>query len=599
VRKNRASGNENSHFLFVRQEKDSMFEERPFDCNNYLQFSYIPWGTITIIYTLFPFHYHPWKFARRNPMKNIKAPAVAWVFPFLLLSTATASVTIDIRGKIVIPNMDSVSMDSVPGAYVLLKNYPDMRCSTDEHGSFRLTNNPNASVRQTYLGGTITRYRIAAQQGGFLVRSDGTQSSADIGLFNADGSRVGFGRISQGARECFINSSRSASGIQFIKISTEAFTKVYKVIPDMRIVTAGGMPNAATQYGGLEKKAIASYVDTLVAFIKGYTVGFFAVDKYQKSDVVGVIHLTNPWVNCMGPVIPKSRSMIKILAAGQDFKMGQFCDTIWGKKNGFPTSDLELPEHTTIFTNNFFMDSTEVTQKEYDSLMKATYTEYTKPAWTVTYGVGDNFPAYSVSWDDAVLFCNARSKRDHYDSVYTYSKITGTPGASSLLSDVGVQFSKSGYRLPTEAEWEYCCRAGKVTDFDWGKDIDYYKSEGVSCEPVNSKVVWAKNSLDLGSGSPGYGSHPVTEIPPNAYNLYGMAGNVSEWCNDWSGKYPWNSEIDPKGPTTGTSRVIRGGNWASGIFYLRGANRYFFVPSSVTESALKGFRTVRMAGAGE
>jgi formylglycine-generating enzyme required for sulfatase activity len=532
-------------------------------------------------------------------MKNIKALAMAWLIPFLPLSADAASVNIDIWGKIVIPNMDSVSMDSVPGAYVLLKNHPDMRCSTDEHGVFRLTNNPNASVIQTPVGSTITRYRIAAHRGGFLVRLDGAQSSADIGLFNAVGSRVGYGRISPGARECFINSSRSAFGVNFIKISTGASTKVYTAIPDLRIVTAGGTPTAAAGYSGLEKKAIAPCVDTLVAFLRGYTVGFLGVEKYQISDVVGVVHLTNPWVNCMGPVIPKSRSMIKILAAGQDFEMGQFCDTIWGKDDNMPTSNFELPEHTVSFTNNFFMDSTEVIQKEYDSLMKATYSVYAKPAWSATHGLGADYPAYSVSWDDAVLFCNARSKRDQYDTVYTYTKITGTPGASSLLSDVNIQFSKSGYRLPTEAEWEYCCRAGKVTDFDWGKDIDYYKTDGVSREPVNSKVVWARNSFDLGSGTPGYGSHPVAELPPNAYDLYGMAGNVSEWCNDWSGKYSWNSEIDPKGPTTGASRMIRGGNWASGIFYLRGANRYFFAPSSVTESALKGFRTVRIAGTGE
>jgi sulfatase modifying factor 1 len=292
--------------------------------------------------------------------------------------------------------------------------------------------------------------------------------------------------------------------------------------------------------------------------------------------------------------------MISIAAKDYDFEMGQFCDTIWGKRDGNSTSDLEQPQHTVFFTNHFFMDSTEITQGEYDSLMKAAYSGYIKPAWSALYGMGSNYPAYSVSWDDAVLFCNARSKRDHLDTVYSYSGITGTPGALSKLTNVSAQFFQTGYRLPTEAEWEYACKAGTTADFFWERDYDYYKqTETDIFDEANSKAVWAKNSWELGSGEEGFGAHPVTDMEYSFYDLYGMTGNVSEWCHDWVGKYQWGAAIDPTGPDTGASHVLRGGNWGNGIFYLRSANRYFASPEGLNENLFKGFRTVRTAGENE
>jgi formylglycine-generating enzyme required for sulfatase activity len=288
--------------------------------------------------------------------------------------------------------------------------------------------------------------------------------------------------------------------------------------------------------------------------------------------------------------------MIEILAKDKDFEMGQFCDTIWGKNNDLPTSDLEAPMHTVSFSGNYYIDSSEVTQGEYDSLMKTTYTGYVRPAWNAEYGRGPDFPVYSVSWDDAALFCNARSKRDHFDTVYGYSGITGSPGAQSRLANVSVDFSKSGYRLPTEAEWEYACRAGKPDDFFWEREVDYYKRQSGDgmFEEANAYAVWAGNSGNLGSGDTNCGCRPVTSMKPNGYDLYGMAGNVSEWCNDWFGNYQWGAEADPTGPASGTTRVIRGGNWKSDIFSLRIANRYFTPPlGPINEDVFKGFRTVR------
>ncbi len=538
---------------------------------------------------------------RGTAVKKRIVVASAWVLPLICLASSL-STAFDIRGKIVIGSSDSVYVDSVPGVVVFLKNHPAVRCTTNENGVFRLTDSPNSSVRQSFGGPHAGKYQIVSKKDGFLVRTIGAGSGADFRVFNADGRIVASGRTPDKAgAERFIGLPRGASTVHLVKISTAGASAVFKTIPQMnRKFTVA--PGSGYESGNLRRKKAAPFVDTLVAIQRGYKSCFFGIQNYQTSDFVGKIALTNPWVNCMGPDISKSRGLNKISAKWLDFEMGQFCDTVWGGKDGNPTSDLELPGHTVFFSYDFFMDSTEVTQREYDSLMKAAYAGYVKPAWSPAYGQGPDYPAYAVSWDDAVLFCNARSKRDHLDTVYTYSQIAGSPGALSRLNTVTTQFSKSGHRLPTEAEWEYCCRGGILTDFYWGKDVDYFKKAGeINYENVNSKIVWAKNSFDLGSGDPGYGSHPVAALPPNTYNLYGMAGNVSEWCNDFAGgRYPWNSETDPTGPATGTSHVVRGGNWTSGIYYLRSPNRYFApVPAGVEEKVLKGFRAVRKAADGE
>ncbi|MBU1919764.1 SUMF1/EgtB/PvdO family nonheme iron enzyme, partial [bacterium] len=103
-----------------------------------------------------------------------------------------------------------------------------------------------------------------------------------------------------------------------------------------------------------------------------------------------------------------------IPAGGQSLQMGS--------ESGF---DNEQPVHTVSFTNDFWMDSTEITQQEYDNLMSAHYGDYTTPIWNNPYGAGDGYPAYQLYWGDAVLFCNARSAVEGFDSVYTYSSING------------------------------------------------------------------------------------------------------------------------------------------------------------------------------
>ncbi|HNG14947.1 formylglycine-generating enzyme family protein [Accumulibacter sp.] len=174
----------------------------------------------------------------------------------------------------------------------------------------------------------------------------------------------------------------------------------------------------------------------------------------------------------------------------------------------------------------------------------------------------DDWPANRISWYDAVQFCNRLSDEDGLARCY---EIEGT--------NVTWQHAADGYRLPTEAEWEYACRAGSETRYSFGDD---------AAELV--RHAWYSANAD---GHP----HAVGGLAPNAWGLHDMHGNVWEWCWDWFGDYPAEAEINPVGPVGGTWRVLRGGSFAIGAEVLRSAFRNWFRPEFGDEDF--GFRCVR------
>lgn len=133
------------------------------------------------------------------------------------------------------------------------------------------------------------------------------------------------------------------------------------------------------------------------------------------------------------------------------------------------------------------------------------------------------------------------------------------------------------FRLPTEAEWEYACRAGSTTRFPWGDDPDYN---------LIGQYAWYKSNSESKT-------HTVGQKKPNAWGLYDMHGNVNEWCTDWYGDYTNASQTDPKGPLGGSNRVIRGGSWYNAPLSCRSTNRDFLKHTDAHHSL--GFRLVRTA----
>ncbi len=241
----------------------------------------------------------------------------------------------------------------------------------------------------------------------------------------------------------------------------------------------------------------------------------------------------------------------------------------------------ELPVGDVTFTYGFWMDTTEVTQKSFRDLLGAS-------PWTrmTGFGQGDEFPAWNVNWYDAVLFCNAKSKRDGLDTVYSYAGMAGTPGDSAVLSGLSIDFNKNGYRLPTEAEWEFVAKAGTATKYFWGDD---------TAQAVVKPYVWyewnADSTLWTLPHAAGNGTQTVATRSANPWGFYDLAGNVFEWVNDlYMGSYATSPASNPVGTATSPYRVTRGGSWFQSALGIRPAFRLSLLPEK--RSNKTGFRTV-------
>ena len=217
-----------------------------------------------------------------------------------------------------------------------------------------------------------------------------------------------------------------------------------------------------------------------------------------------------------------------------------------------------------ITLSSFYMAQHPVTQAEYEELMG------TNPSFFK----GANLPVERVSWFEAVEFSNRLSERMGLTPVYT---IDGT--------DVSWDRSANGFRLPTEAEWEFACRAETVTPFYTGANITTGQANFDGNRPYNnsSRGVYRERTTPIGS------------FQPNSFGLYDMHGNVGEWCWDWNGPYAAGEQTDPIGITSGAFRVFRGGSWNSSAQFLRSARRSGYNPSS--KGYYLGFRLVRNAEA--
>ncbi len=240
-----------------------------------------------------------------------------------------------------------------------------------------------------------------------------------------------------------------------------------------------------------------------------------------------------------------------------------------GDVMGYKESDDETVHHVTL--SDFYIGRHAVTFAEYDAFCEATKRE--KPS---DQGWGrENRPVINVSWYDVVEYCNWLSEQQGLTKVY---EINGKA--------IAPNWTANGYRLPTEAEWEYAARdGGKKVRFGNGKDvidpndINFDASESYK-KPYSVVGEYRQQTVPVGSLN-----------SPNALGLHDMSGNVREWCWDWYGDYLTAEQTNPRGADMGTNRVHRGGSWLGNPRHCRAANRYHWDPSF--RNNVIGFRLAR------
>jgi len=190
-------------------------------------------------------------------------------------------------------------------------------------------------------------------------------------------------------------------------------------------------------------------------------------------------------------------------------------------------------------------------------------------------------PVEMVTWFDAVEFCNKLSTREGFTPVYTITARTPATGYPITAATVTAEWANNGYRLPTEAQWEYACRAGTSTKWHFGEDDT--KLEEYAWYGWDDDWEIQKNSKGK--------THQVGLLKPNQWGLYDMYGNVWEWCWDWWGDYPVTAKTDYTGAESGAIRVLRGGGWLISAEFTRSAYRINFDP--LDWDIASGFRVVR------
>jgi sulfatase modifying factor 1 len=245
----------------------------------------------------------------------------------------------------------------------------------------------------------------------------------------------------------------------------------------------------------------------------------------------------------------------------------------------------EKPQHL-VLASAFFMDKHEVTKVKWD-LVYAWATNNGYAFANAGMGLATNYPIRMVNWYDVIKWCNARSQMEGLTPCYT---VTGMTYRTDTITP-DCDFRASGYRLPTEAEWERAARGGaSYCRFPWGDTIQHARAN------YYSSSSYAYDTSPTRNYHPDYaanGAAPVGSFAPNGYGLYDMAGNSSEWCWDFydSAYYSSSPGLDPTGPITGPNRVLRGGSWALNASCARCCYRGYNEPGGTDVSY--GFRCVR------
>ncbi len=347
--------------------------------------------------------------------------------------------------------------------------------------------------------------------------------------------------------------STDAQGTQFFRITGPAPTAITGVLPNGAIIWTNGMLFTNYMVQTATTPNSTNWVD------------------YIQLPIIDTIN-TNQLISFSVPA-----GMVFI--PGGEFKMG---DSLDGELDAVPTN---------VYVSEMYMDSNLVSTAEWVSV----YTWAMGNGYNFEAGLGwaPNQPIYAINWYDAVKWCNARSQQAGLTPVYYTDPAYTQLYTNENIDAIYPNWSANGYRLPTEAEWEKAARGGLIgLRFPWGNSISESQANYDSNPSISPHDLGpAGYNTNFDSGSKPYTS-PVGFFPPNNYGLFDMAGNMYEWCWDWYGTpYGQLEPIDPTGPSSGTSRVIRGGNWGNPAKEERCASRESLTPSTSTGEEA-GFRCV-------
>jgi uncharacterized protein YjdB/formylglycine-generating enzyme required for sulfatase activity len=436
------------------------------------------------------------------------------------------------------------------------------------HATISPSNASNKSV--TWSSSNTARATVNSTTGVVTAATTGTNINATgtvtITATSVDGSKIG---------TCQVTIERPVTGIGFWSTGTSYPTDPLVLgleVGDFGYIYAKALPARTTGNNNA-----GATIRTITAVSSNPDVIFIDVDEYYSGD-----DDTEIYIECVGvgfAVITVTTDGVKAdgTPATNTITVSPYVEDVqWVVPGTFdmgsPTNEQgradDETQHSVTITNGFYMGHGTVTQGEYVDIMGHNpsywpFEEFYPTQWQI-------FPIVSVSWYDAVEYCNRLSVSKGLTPAYTITDKVVHPDTLSITSATVTLVNSNGYRLPTEAEWEYACRAGTTGRFHTGNSLTAPTLRN------GSVTNWGQANYNDVIGYP----FPSWQWNPNAFGLYAMHGNVEEWCWDWydSAYYSTSPSQDPTGPTSGTKRVTRGGTYEDPLQFVRSAARWSYIP---------------------